>query len=344
MALIFRLMPCNVTLQSFSVFIPFTLYLILLALHIHFSVPLRSEQKRSVKLSEIKNVDNEKNTLLRPNKVNDYDNSGKQEQDLKHLPPTELLASVFKKVDRNDDSLLSIEELSEYIHMQTQNHINQGMQENYGLFMSIDRDPPNGVISWTEYHKYFLLKNGIPEDYVDNHNEKHEELQRSVKELIARDKASWSEAARSDPDSLTLDEFLAFRHPESSHVTILTLVDELLDKLDRDGDEVLTEDEFALLQIGDGGEGLLSQGEAERREEFRKLVDTDGDGKADRKELLMYIDPKNPRHAREEAETLVALSDTDHDGKLNLSEVLSKMDLFLGSKMVDTARSFHDEF
>lgn len=58
----------------------------------------------------------------------------------------------------------------------------------------------------------------------------------------------------------------------------------------------------------------------------------------------MYIDPKNPRHAREEAETLVALSDTDHDGKLNLSEVLSKMDLFLGSKMIDTARSFHDEF
>lgn len=58
----------------------------------------------------------------------------------------------------------------------------------------------------------------------------------------------------------------------------------------------------------------------------------------------MYMDPKHPRHAREEAETLVALSDIDHDGKLSLSEVLSKMDLFLGSKMVDTAKSFHDEF
>lgn len=58
----------------------------------------------------------------------------------------------------------------------------------------------------------------------------------------------------------------------------------------------------------------------------------------------MYIDPKNPRHAQEEAETLVALSDIDHDGQLSLSEVLSKMDLFLGSKMVDTAKSFHDEF
>lgn len=58
----------------------------------------------------------------------------------------------------------------------------------------------------------------------------------------------------------------------------------------------------------------------------------------------MYIDPKNPRHALEEAETLVTLSDNDHDGSLSLSEVLSKMDLFLGSKMVDIAKSFHDEF
>lgn len=58
----------------------------------------------------------------------------------------------------------------------------------------------------------------------------------------------------------------------------------------------------------------------------------------------MYIDPKNPRHAREEAQTLLVLSDTDHDGSLSLREIFNKMDLFLGSKMVDTAGSFHDEF
>jgi hypothetical protein len=58
----------------------------------------------------------------------------------------------------------------------------------------------------------------------------------------------------------------------------------------------------------------------------------------------MYIDPKNPRHAREEAETLLMLSDTNHDGSLSLQEIFNKIDLFLGSKMVDTARSFHDEF
>lgn len=45
-----------------------------------------------------------------------------------------------------------------------------------------------------------------------------------------RDKAAWSEASRMNPEQLTVDEFLSFRHPESSHATILTLVEELFDK------------------------------------------------------------------------------------------------------------------
>ena len=48
-----------------------------------------------------------------------------------------------------------------------------------------------------------------------------------------RDKASWSEAARSNPEQLTIDEFLAFRHPESSHATILSLVEETISRLGR---------------------------------------------------------------------------------------------------------------
>lgn len=59
---------------------------------------------------------------------------------------------------------------------------------------------------------------------------------------------------------------------------------------DRDGDEILTEDEFSSLQTeGDGekeGE-VLTQGEAERRKEFQDVLDQNHDGKADRKELLV---------------------------------------------------------
>ncbi|XP_039278902.1 45 kDa calcium-binding protein [Nilaparvata lugens] len=251
-----------------------------------------------------------------------------------------------QQVDEDGDDLLSIDEVSNYIHFKTREHIENAMQDNYGLFMSIDTSPRNGLVSWDEYHNYFLKQNSMPDEYIENHEEKHAGLDKKLRETISRDKASWFEAAHTDPDYLTLDEFLAFRHPESSHATILSLVEELLDKLDRNDDDILNEDEFAQLKVGEAeaGEALLSQGEQERREEFRNLVDANGDGEADKKEIVKYIDPKNPRHAREEAITLVTLADTSHDGKLSLAEVLNKMDLFLGSKMVDTAKSFHDEF
>uniref|UniRef100_A0A0A9XEV1 Calcium-binding protein n=1 Tax=Lygus hesperus TaxID=30085 RepID=A0A0A9XEV1_LYGHE len=259
------------------------------------------------------------------------------------LPPLDLLTVVFKRADQSGDDLLDLDELASYIHYRTKSHIEEALQENYGLFMTIDKNPKNGVVSWNEYHDYFLSKHGVDEEYIRKHNEKHPGLGRSLKESISRDKASWSEAAKSDPEFLTLDEFLAFRHPESSANNILTLVDDLLDKLDRDGDEMLTEEEFAVLQVS-GGETLVSQGEDQRRMEFRSAIDKDGNALADRRELLRYIDPQNPRHAREEAMTLVTLGDTDRDGRLSLEEVLAKMDLFLGSKMVNTAKSFHDEF
>lgn len=58
----------------------------------------------------------------------------------------------------------------------------------------------------------------------------------------------------------------------------------------------------------------------------------------------MYADPKNPAHAFMEAKSLIDAADANRNGKLSLQEVLSHKDLFIGSKMVDTAKKFHDEF
>ncbi len=60
---------------------------------------------------------------------------------------------------------------------------------------------------------------------------------------------------------------------------------------------------------------------SERREEFKNIIDQNKDGKADRGELLAYVDWKNPRHALKEAKTLMSLSDTNKDNKLSLQEV-----------------------
>ncbi|CAH1175998.1 unnamed protein product [Phaedon cochleariae] len=260
---------------------------------------------------------------------------------------SKILMEVFEKADKNGDKKLDSKELSQWIRRKIVEHISLAVSTNHELFTKIDVNPRNGVITWREYHNYFLKKRGFSDKYVKNHDERrHKGLQRSLKERIMRDKASWMEAARSNPDSLNLDEFLSFTHPESSAVNQLALVDELYDKFDRDGDEMLTENEFAILQTdGNGDETLIvRQDENERRAEFRKSIDLNGDGRADRRELLHYVAPQSPRHSEHEAEALLALTDNDRDNMLSLDEMLAHPDLFLKSKMVDTARSFHDEF
>lgn len=89
---------------------------------------------------------------------------------------------------------------------------------------------------------------------------------------------------------------------------------------------------------------IVRQDEKERRIEFRNAIDLNGDGKADKRELLHYVAPQSPRHSEHEAEALLALADNDHDNTLSLDEILAHPTLFLKSKMVDTAMSFHDEF
>ncbi|KAL1512455.1 hypothetical protein ABEB36_002043 [Hypothenemus hampei] len=260
---------------------------------------------------------------------------------------TQLLTEVFTQADKNKNFKLDFKELSHWIRLKIVKHIEEAVGNNYGLFVEIDVDPRDGVVTWTEYHTYFLKKRGFKDKYVKKHDEKrHRGLTRILKEQIMRDRAQWSEAAKNNPNALNLDEFLAFTHPESSVVNQLALVDELYDKFDKDGDEILTENEFAILQTeGNGDQPLIvRQDEYKRRQEFRTVIDLNADGKADRRELLHYVAPQSPRHADHEAEALLALADSDHDNMLSLEEILSHPDLFLKSKMVDTGRSFHDEF
>ncbi|KAK0080875.1 hypothetical protein PV325_013209 [Microctonus aethiopoides] len=261
-----------------------------------------------------------------------YNSNNKNVEMKKRENPRLLLENVFRKADTNENQELDIQELAKWIHAKITEHINRAMRDNVGLFTLIDNNPRN-------------------EKYISSHNKKHSELPRTLKEIIMRDRARWVEAARNDPERLALDEFLAFTHPESSHRALLQMVEDLFEKFDRDGDEQLTEDEFT--DLPSDGVGVVDQqdkpslpvgGSDDRRQEFRHLIDKNKDGQADRTELLMYIDPRNPRHAIQEAQHLIELSDINHNKRLSLSEVLSKTDLFLDSKMVDTEKSFHDEF
>lgn len=57
-----------------------------------------------------------------------------------------------------------------------------------------------------------------------------------------------------------------------------------------------------------------------------------------------YVDPRNIHHAEREAVNLLSAADTNYDSVLTLAEVLGKREMFMRSKVVDAAKSFHDEF
>ncbi|XP_067615243.1 45 kDa calcium-binding protein [Eurosta solidaginis] len=261
----------------------------------------------------------------------------------------QILEKAFKRADRDHNSELTIQELAVYINQKIIDHIEEAIQNNPHEFQRVDIAPADGLITWEEYHHFFLKEHGMTDADIDEHNEiKHTALNRKAREDMMRDKARWSEAARTDLFSLTIDEYLSFRHPESSITNLLELVDDLLRQFDQDGDDQLTIEEFSEVN-GDDDEdlrrkSLISQTVVERQAEFKRILDKNDDGKADREELLNYVNPKTPRYALQEAATLFSLSDENKDGRLTLNELTENAEIFLTSKMIDTANSFHTEF
>jgi Ca2+-binding EF-hand superfamily protein len=205
-----------------------------------------------------------------------------------------ILKFAFRKADSNSDGFITIRELAKYINLKICDHIDSSIKRNPQVFSEIDKTPTDGLVSWNEYHTYFLknLKLGLDEIYISNHDEKkHLKLDRKSKESLMRDKARWAEVLSSDPASLTLDEFLAFQHPEASTTNLLNLVEDILRHFDNDGDDMLTADEFTSTysSSADNKKLFLSDNIEERREEFKKLIDKNHDGKVTEPKKLQIL-------------------------------------------------------
>lgn len=259
------------------------------------------------------------------------------------------LKDIFHKVDTGNDGFISEDELEKWIELRIKEHFQEAAEENEVVFRQLDTDT-DGLITWKEFHVQFLQAKGYDERDAEKHAEDYDtlELDGEVKEQIIRHKFRWADADEEPQDNaLSLKEFKSFRHPEQSSNMLGRMVRDILDNLDKDNDGILTEEEFTALPPGEVDEKWREVDQAwqdERRKEFRDVIDLDKDGKVTKDELKNYVDPKNPSHALLEAKNLIQLADTDRDGRLSLTEVLDNTDLFLGSKMVNTGRSFHDEF
>lgn len=106
---------------------------------------------------------------------------------------------------------------------------------------------------------------------------------------------------------------------------MLSLVDDLLRQFDEDGDESLSIDEFSDVIADDLDDKwrkiMIEKTVYQRQEEFKRVIDKNRDGAADRSELLSYVSPKHPRHALQEAATLFNLADKNKDHRLSMKEV-----------------------
>lgn len=338
-----------------STWIPFLLYVIFIVVILKITFPGEAPKTETVTVTAVVEADmsgeednSDKGGL---NKIFQSDAAKDMFQDTIVLPDNTDVPSVlkfaFKKADKNGDRLLTIRELAKYINLMIIDHIDTSIKKNPQIFAEIDKMPTDGLVSWNEYHAYFLKNLKLDESYIKNHDEKnHVKLDRKSKEALMRDKARWAEVLSSDPASLTLDEFLQFQHPESSTSNLLNLVEDILRHFDMDGDDMLTVEEFTntFNTQSDNKKMFLSDSVEERRAEFKKLIDKNHDGKADRGELLQFVDPRNSRYAIQEAATLFSLADTNNDRKLTVEEMLNKQDLFLTSKFISLIENFHNEF
>eukprot|EP00096_Caligus_rogercresseyi_P004149 TRINITY_DN18306_c0_g1_i1.p1 TRINITY_DN18306_c0_g1~~TRINITY_DN18306_c0_g1_i1.p1 ORF type:complete len:316 (+),score=108.36 TRINITY_DN18306_c0_g1_i1:42-989(+) len=236
------------------------------------------------------------------------------------------LYKIFKRADTTADNRLSLKELSWIIHRQVMKHIQESLRNNFKNFFLMDTSNKNGQVDWSEYS--------------DNKFKGLDSSDRSVKEMISEARAAWSEAARSNPESLNIDEFLGFTHPESSHSVLAQSSEEALRKYDEDGDSKISLSEFCNPFVVE--EAANRDSKEERRKLFSNILDTNGDGFADKREILLYLDPKSSHWSEKEASNLLRLLDTNQDGFVDWRELQNQSGLVLKSQIIHPEISLHD--
>lgn len=258
------------------------------------------------------------------------------------------IKEIFHLADKNKDDFLDTEELNEWMIKKVKEHVEEAKRDNDNVFEHLDIDK-DGKVTWTEFSIHFLLAKGYSLAKAINLSSKgiYDDIAITPeeKEKLIRYKFRWAEADEGSIDGqLDKVEMMNFRHPEQSPSMIKRVATDLLENFDINEDNKITEDEFVNVPAKFVGDNLSDDQKKERKREYENYIDMDGDGVVTIEELKLYVDPRNLKRLWTEAENLISLADEDGDNKLSLKEVLENSELFLGSKMFDASRNFHDEF
>lgn len=250
------------------------------------------------------------------------------------------LIKVFHQVDKNSDHQIDKDEMKNWIHDRILEHYKNSHDESDAVFLKVDHDK-DGKVSWPEYKAQLL---GLdPKDYVnDNYTVIEDKDSQFAKEV-----SHWLKADFNEDKLLDQKEFLAFHHPESNKNTIAMMVDEFTPSFDTNHDGIISIEEFTALppgEVDEDGAEMDKQYQEERRREFKEDMDSNGDDKVDRDEMMAYLDPRHKQHALKEAEYLMRSSDRNMDGNISEHEMLMSYSVFTGSSFSNFAQVLHDEF
>ncbi|XP_071509264.1 45 kDa calcium-binding protein-like isoform X2 [Diadema antillarum] len=257
------------------------------------------------------------------------------------------LMEIFKKVDRDDDKMLSMEELSKWIEEKTAEHYQEALESSKMGFPQVDTNK-DGFLQWDEYREQFFRYRGLNEEKLKAYREGKASIDENLEQDYAMYRDRWDRADEDNDNALSVDEFLAFLHPEHCKSMLSMLVEEVLHDLNQNEDTALNLREF--LSLPDTEEmdvikiAKTDEWVRERKMEFEENIDLDHDGIATFEELEKYMDPRNKQHAESEARHLIGVADRDGDNKLTRREVDDAYFVFLGSKVYNYARNVHDEF
>ncbi|XP_061534128.1 reticulocalbin-2 isoform X2 [Phycodurus eques] len=258
----------------------------------------------------------------------------KDTEELKKLSPEEQrkrMMEIVKKIDKNGDNYLSVEEIALWIQHVYRKYALDDAAERFAEF-DTDKD---GIVSWEEYNvaahdQLFSLDEstilGDPE-------------QESLQHLHLKERRRFNFADQDGTPGLNVTEFLAFTHPSEVDYMADFAIEDVLSDYDLDQDGLINLKEF----IGDlrREEDAPSQWEVEETVRFKDLYDQDKDGKLNREEQLRWIAPNSYGAAQEEALHLIREMDQDEDGRISEAEVLKNPDTFMNSEVTDYGRHLH---
>ncbi|XP_012250565.1 calumenin [Athalia rosae] len=266
---------------------------------------------------------------------------GEEAKTFDQLSPEESrrrLGIIVDKIDKDQDGLVTQEELKDWIKYTQQRYIQDDVERQWTTHNTENKDK----LPWKEYRSMVY---GFMDDTDTDQPEKSED-NFSYAAMLNRDRRRWTVADKDGDDALTREEFSGFLHPEETDGMRDVVVLETMEDIDKDGDGKISVAEY----IGDMYRGGADEEEPEwvknEREQFSTYRDKDGDGSMDAEEVKNWIIPADFDHAEAESRHLIYEADSDADQKLTKEEILEKYDIFVGSQATDFGEALarHDEF